>query len=434
MTRKLFISLGAGLLALLSPTGCRAAPVDLHAFVHAEDNSFSWSKGEQKDMGGVQVTDLRMRSQTWRGIAWDHTVQLFRPAAARHPSTCLLLITGGSPSPESTLLAVGAVASLSAPVAVLYNIPNQPLFDGMREDDLIAHTFDEYFKSGDPTWPLLLPMTKSAVRAMDAVQQFVQGEKYQPIQGFVVTGASKRGWTTYLTAAVDPRVKGMAPIVFDNLNFSRQMPRQLELWGRYSSQIDDYTRRGLQQKMETERGRELMRAVDPWFHRQRYTMPKLLIHGSNDPYWATDAASVYWNDLPGPKSLLTVPNEGHGIRNLVTVLAGLAAFFHAVAEGRPFPQMSEEVSLKGGRVQLRVKADTPVKEISVWTVRAEDTDFRNSQWTQAPMKKEGEWYIADIALPEKGGLGLFAEGTFEVDGDAFRLSTPSRVFRPGQSD
>ena len=35
----------------------------------------------------------------------------------------------------------------------------------------------------------------------------------------IVTGASKRGWATWLVGAVDPRVMAIVPVVMDELNF-----------------------------------------------------------------------------------------------------------------------------------------------------------------------------------------------------------------------
>ncbi len=40
------------------------------------------------------------------------------------------------------------------------------------------------------------------------------------IEKFMVAGASKRGWTTWTTAAVDKRVIAAIPIVMDMANFN----------------------------------------------------------------------------------------------------------------------------------------------------------------------------------------------------------------------
>ena len=143
--------------------------------------------------------------------------------------TAILFITGDGPRPGDNIDLGLISGATQLPVYMLFNIPNQPLWD-MKEDDLIAHTFNKYLETKDPTWPLLFPMTKSAIKAMDAIQDF-SAKTGHPVKKFIVTGASKRGWTTWLTAATrDKRVVGIAPLVFDNLNFTPQMSHQLEHW------------------------------------------------------------------------------------------------------------------------------------------------------------------------------------------------------------
>jgi PhoPQ-activated pathogenicity-related protein len=404
-----------------------SAGADLAGYAARAEPEYRWSKEKVTQEGIVQIADLKLRSQVWRDIPWDHTIRIFRPAQVKYPKTGVLLITGGNPGGDDTQIGTIAATVIGAPVAILFNIPNQPLFEGKTEDDLIAHTFSEYLKSGDATWPLLLPMTKSAVKAMDAVQAFSEQEWKEKIEGFVVTGASKRGWTTWLTAAADPRVRGIAPMVFDNLNFAAQMPRQLALWGKYSEQIEEYSRRGLQAQMESERGKQLTRIVDPWFYRDRLSMPKLLINGANDRYWATDATSLYWNDLRGENRLLAVPNAGHGLEDRFRLLGTLAAFCRGVAEGKLLPAVVDRTEVKDGQVRARVAADAGVKEVRLWVAQSDSRDLRSAKWEARPMRKEGELFVAEVAVPEKGGIAWFAEAEFTGEVGSFMLSTPPRV-------
>jgi len=75
-------------------------------------------------------------------------------------------------------------------------------------------------------------------------------------------GASKRGWTSWLTAVADTRVKAVLPEVYDNLNLFAQMPHQVKMWDAYSEMIDDYTEQRLQDKMRTPRGRQMALVLD----------------------------------------------------------------------------------------------------------------------------------------------------------------------------
>ena len=228
----------------------------------------------------------------------------------------LLFITGGSHQSKQNdndhKQAFMLAHLCGARVAVLRQVPNQPLLGDKTEDELIAETFVRYLQTKDENWPLLFPMTKSAVRAMDALQAFTK-EKGRPVERFVVTGGSKRGWTTWLTGAVDDRVVAIAPMVIVMLNTEKQGPNQLEVWGKYSEQIGDYVERGLTEKTDNPDLTKLWKMVDPFTYRDRLTKPKLLVNGTNDRYWTLNALDFYWSELKGPKYLVELPNAGHGL-------------------------------------------------------------------------------------------------------------------------
>ena len=232
---------------------------------------------------------------------------------------------------------------LNAPVAILSDIPNQPLFGGLVEDDLLAHTFVQFIATQDPTWPLLLPMVKAVVRAMDAIQAFLPRQLKPQVTGFLLSGASKRGWTTWLTPAVDDRVRGIAPLVYDNLDLARQMQHQRETWGHFSGQIAQYTERGLPQRLLSgeKAAVELAAIVDPFSYRQHLTVPKLIVLGTNDRYWPLDALNLYYDALIGERYILYMPNAGHELRSgRERALAGLMAFFQHVAGRLPIAHVA----------------------------------------------------------------------------------------------
>jgi len=182
---------------------------DLQKYVDKPEPAFEWQVKTKigREQTGDRIYDLQFVSQTWRGEKWRHQLQVYQAADATPGAKMFLWVTGGSASAQTNALGLELARKIKAPVAFVYHIPNQPLLEGnLREDDLIAETFVRYLKSEDDNWPLLLPMVKSVVKAMDVLQAFSKKEWSAPVDQFIVAGASKRGWTTWLTAAVDPRV------------------------------------------------------------------------------------------------------------------------------------------------------------------------------------------------------------------------------------
>lgn len=420
-------------LALGSGIFPKAARADLDEYVKKPDSAFAWSQsGSASTKAGV-ITSIKLTSQVWQGITWSHDLRVYEPRELLHPDAMLLFITGGDTqrkaSDDDHKQAFGLAQVCGARVAVLPQVPNQPLLGDKTEDELIAETFVRYLQTKDENWPLLFPMVKSAVKAMDAVQAWAR-ENGKPVNRFVVTGGSKRGWTTWLTGAVDDRVIGIAPMVIVMLNLGPQGPNQLKVWGQYSEQIHDYVERGLMEKVATPTGTNLWKMVDPFTYRDRLVKPKMLINGANDRYWTLDALDLYWNQLQGPKYLVELPNAGHDLKvNREWATSGLGAFFQHVVLNRPMPQLTWDFAERAaGDFDVTIRSNPAPQAARIWMARSENRDFRESKWDGSPLKP-GATITYHGQTPSSGRLAVFGEVEYQVNGMPFHLTTT--FFEPG---
>jgi PhoPQ-activated pathogenicity-related protein len=414
---------------LMAGTFVYAQPI--FDYVNRPDASYGWEKTDETVLaGGGFVTHLKMTSQVWRDITWTHRMQIITPPGMQYPQTALLVITGGTVN-ANELSQIATIAGLiSAPIAVLGDIPNQPLFDGLQEDALIAFTFQNCLDTGDTTWPLLFPMTKAAVRAMDAVEQYTQRDWDTPVDSFVVTGASKRGWTTWFTGVVAPeRIKGIAPMVYDNLNLAAQMRHQVATWGDYSAMIHDYTELDLPDLITTDEGSWLTSMVDPYTYRARAVMPKLSIMGTNDPYWPLDAASQYSADMPSPNYLLYVPNSGHGLDDFMRAIMGQAGFFAACTGRADMPDLQWTYE-HGRHLRLHVTSDLQPVQVLQWTASAPTRDFRSAEWSSIELQPVRGGYLARMQYPAEGYRAIFVEANYDIEGRNMPLSTGVTIVGP----
>lgn len=413
------------------------ALADLYSYVNSDDGAYKWETETTVDLGaGVKLYDLKLTSQAWQGITWQHSLRVIVPSNAGKSSLVLLLITGSGKGEEELSYGKMLAMAIKAPVAILHDVPYQPLFEGLTEDRLISYTFSKFLETQDDTWPLLLPMAKSAVKAMDAVEEMAEKQLGMKVTGFVATGASKRGWTTWLSAAVDKRVKVIAPMVYDNLNLSEQMRHQLEAWGDFSEQISEYTERGLPQMLvEGKMGDladKLEELVDPYRHRERITVPKLIIIGTNDRYWPLDALNIYWGDLKGERYILYDPNSGHGLEDRNRVLSDIICFFLKTAGELKFPDLRWEFDDTEDKVVLYVKSHKVEPTlVQAWIAKSPTRDFREVKWESFPMSKgENGVYKFELERPQDGYTAMFGEAVYHTDdGKQFFLSTQVVIFK-----
>src|SRR5262249_2535062 len=272
-----------------------------------------------------------------------------------------------------------AALATKSVVTELRMVPNQPLVfvgDGQKrsEDAIIAFCWDKYLRTGDERWPTRLPMTKAAVRAMDTVPAFCAGKSGAEIKvdSFVVAGGSKRGWTTWTTAAMDKRVVAIVPIVIDMLNVEPSFIHHWEAYGFYAPAVGDYTALGIMDWQGTKEYRNLMRIEEPFEYRDRLTMPKFIINATGDQFFLPDSSQFYFSQLPGTKYLRYVPNGDHSLKD-TDAFESLVACYSAVLKNTPLPRFSWESAGDG----LRVHAVDKPSAVKLWEATNPNArDFR----------------------------------------------------------
>lgn len=424
----------------------RCEETALDQYVAQPDASYRWEVINTVRQEGLTTFIVDLKSQSWRSpdevnqTLWQHWLVVAKPDGVT-ADTALLFIAGGKnggdPPREANDRARRLALGSRSVVATLLMVPNQPLIfhgDGQPrvEDDLVAYTWIQFFKTGDATWPARNPMVKSAVRAMDTITALLASEAggRMKVDKFVVTGGSKRGWTTWLTGAVDPRVVAIAPLVIDVLNVQESMRHHYSAYGFWAPAVGDYTRHDVFKWMGTPEMEALQKLVDPYFYRSRLQMPKYIVNGSGDQFFLPDSSQFYFADLPGEKYLRYVPNADHSL-NDTDAVESLLAFYLTVLHNTPRPQLTWTFEPDGA---IRVVSQTPPVEATLWqATNPVARDFRvetlGKKYRGSPLTDQGGGvFLGRVDPPDQGWTAYFIELTYDVgERVPLKLTTAVRV-------
>ncbi len=424
-----FISLASG-IALLALTAF-SQETALDRYVAQRDAVYGWKLAGTIPGDGYRTYVLELTSQRWRSEkdvdhpVWKHWLSITKPDQLS-TNKVLLYIGGGSNNDPSPSKASGRAARIAMEagsiVAELGMVPNQPLRftdspeKARSEDDLIAYSRVKHFSTNDDTWLVRLAMVKSGVRAMDAVQEFLASSAggRTKVDGFVVAGGSKRGWTTWLVGAVDRRVVAIIPLVIDALNSEAITKHHFEAYGFFSPSLKDYVNHGLfPHKIGTPEYQAVLQIEDPFEYRDRrqLRMPKYMINASGDQFFLPDGSQFYYADLPEEKHLRYVPNAKHNLEGS-DATDSMIAFYQAIIAGKPRPRFSLKKE-KDGSLTVNV-VDKPT-EVNLWqATNPEARDFRvdtiGKAYQSTPLKAlRGGGYTAKVKRPVKGYTAFFVE-------------------------
>lgn len=404
----------------------------LDDYIDKVDDSHAWQFAAMDEVDGTRIVVVDMVSQHWLTDAevdrteWRHWLRLSIPATVSNDIAFLYIQGGGNNSdvPDGADPGMVAIANATGSVvAELFMVPNQPLaFDGdgvpRWEDDLIAYNWAKSLTGDGPKRLVLEAMTKSAVRAMDTVTAVAATEAggERRIERFVVSGGSKRGWTTWLTATVDERVVGIVPVVFDVLNMEASMRHHFAAYGHFSQAVADYTLHGILPRLGEEAVNELMWIADPYQYRHRVIVPKLILNATGDEFFLPDSSRFYWDELRGENYLRYVPNAPHSMQN-TDALDTVAAFHWLVVNDRRPPRFSRT---RGADGSLQVMAVDRPQSVLLWqATNAEARDFRlailGPAFISTPVEADARgMYTARVPAPERGWSAWFLELTYDV--------------------
>jgi len=392
----------ASLLLLLGAQTAYSTALD--DYVWKEDSNYNWV-----DMGtDYQFTSsvgarpytaytLNMTSQRWltdadfsegsqSGSIWWHYLVVIVPDNLEFTRNATIWITGGSQGSgaphagdEDVVVSAALATSTGVVTGILYQIPNEhttfssdPIQKSRTEDAIIAFTWDHFLKYPDqPEWLLRFPMVKASLRAMDTITEFMKTKRPElntQLDYYTVSGASKRGWTSWDVGAVDKgRTVAIVPVVLDAINFVEVEHHQFRSYGGWTYALEDYVDMNLTERFDDPNMVHLQENVDPFFYKDRLTMPKLVVNAGMDEFQQPDDTHYWWDQMPEPKHFMMIPNAEHSLATgILEAVPGIGAFVNALLHNEPVPEFTWEISESTGDITATLNEEGVVHSATMW--------------------------------------------------------------------
>ena len=310
-----------------APARAARSVTALDRYVAAPDSSFAWKVLRELPAEGATATLIEMTSQRWlteREVErplWTHWITVVRPARVTS-DIAFLYITGGSldwqPPAKPPAWLVEAARDTGTVTAELRLVPNQPLV--FTDDGGRGRSEDEHHRLHVGQVPAHRRRALAGPPADDQGGGAGDGRGHRLLalaaggghaarsRSSSSSGASKRGWTTWTTAAVDARVVGHRPGGHRSAELEPSFDPPLPRLRRSTRRGEGLRGPGLMDWLGTPQFRALMRIEDPYKYRDRLTMPKFMVNATGDQFFLPDSSQFYFDDLPGEKYLRYVPN------------------------------------------------------------------------------------------------------------------------------
>ena len=397
---------------------------------------------------GGQATILNVTSLTWldeeravgpTGAVWTHQVAVVVPKKLTTTNVSMAVLNGGcnedhyhngtGPAPpdatdEYLALADALAYNTGAIAIVVYQLPNcrivypsDPQQTPREEDAMIAWAWYEYIQDPkhDPEWLPRLPMAKAGFQCMRAVQEWTAQEKLADIKGWIVAGASKRGWTTWMVGAADcptcVNIVGIAPLVPIVPDLVNEIHRQWMSYGGFTWAFTDYLAVNFTQLLDGPQFASALQIIDPMYYYERLArLPKVIVLSSDDEFMQFDWSDIWYDDLLGEKHLLIPPNSEHSLATgIPEIIECMTAFFSSVAHGQTAaerPSFDYAYDNTTGALSVSFPPGVEHGKVVLRHAQSMSTTRRDFRWVRLANNETGKCSLPGVKIPplsEGGG-------------------------------
>lgn len=411
----------------------------------------SYTLLSEEKLPGLTRHRYQLTSQHWSPenlvspATWQHQVDIFIPDNSTSTQALVVVNNGTNysagdlPAAEATDFSTSKLAEIARAtetvVLVINNVPNQYLEyqqEGTprKEDYSVARSWTLFMDAPETraTLPLHIPMTAAVSQAMTLAQQALP---LKALDSFIVTGLSKRGWTTWLSAIADPRVEAIVPFVIDLLGTRDGLDHMYQSYGgNWPIAFYPYYQEEIDKKIKSVGFTKLMQVSDPLQYigteyETRLSIPKYIINASGDDFYVPDNTDFYYDKLPGIKVLRVAPNSNHyGITAFSE--QSLITFVNRFKQSTPLPEVNVSLDTQDKAQILTVSLSETPDSVLLWTASNPDArDFRYAcdiKYSAFPLAVTSTNTL-EVALtaPAAGWQATFVEATFS---DGFVATTP----------
>ncbi|EDP2066217.1 PhoPQ-regulated protein, partial [Salmonella enterica subsp. enterica serovar Heidelberg] len=254
----------------------------------------------------VVVRHYELLSQHWSPddmvtpAQWRHNVDIYIPETAKEHHALVVVNNGinydkgvqitGKPGdfPQETLASISR--DTNTIVISVSDIPNQYLTfqddkKPLKEDESVSRSWALFMEA--PEQRKLMPLNIPMVTALSQAMRLAKKELTQwNINSFIITGISKRGWTTWLSAIADPDVEAIVPFAIDLLDIDASLEHIYQSYGgNWPITFYPYYQQGIDEKIKSPTFTQLRQIIDPLrylntIYQPRLAIPKYIINAS----------------------------------------------------------------------------------------------------------------------------------------------------------